>query len=69
MTIEQIKVLGEIIRSIVQTVKECPDGAPAGPMYAALMSQGCTLSQFESLMGGLVRAGKLRKSGDLYFAI
>jgi hypothetical protein len=42
-------------------------GAPGGVIYAALMGQGCTLSQFESLMAGLVRAGKLRRDGDLYF--
>ena len=43
------------------------NGAPAGPIYAALMTQGCTLEQFNALMSGLVRAGKLRQDGDLYF--
>ena len=45
----------------------CALGAPGGVIYAALMGQDCTLSQFKSLMVGLVRAGKLRRDGDLYF--
>jgi hypothetical protein len=43
------------------------EGAPAGPIYAALMAQGCTLEQFEQLMGVLVETGRLRKQGHLYF--
>jgi len=42
-------------------------GTPAGTLYAALMTQGCTLEQFDRLMGGLVDIGKLEKRGDLYF--
>ncbi len=36
-------------------------------MYAALMSQGCTLNQFESIMGALVRLGRVEKRGECYF--
>jgi hypothetical protein len=69
MTIEQAKALRMICDAVVDSVKAAgPLGAPAGTLYAALMTHGATLSQFESLMGGLVRAGKLRKQGDLYFA-
>lgn len=46
-----------------------PQGAPAGPMYAACMSLGMTLSQFERLMDLLVAAGKVRKTNQLYFAM
>jgi len=42
-------------------------GAPVGSLYAALMVHGFTLSQFETLMDALVRIGKLRRSGHLYF--
>jgi hypothetical protein len=34
----------------------------------ALMKAGLTLSQFHEIMGALVSLGKLRQSGDLYFA-
>ena len=43
-------------------------GAPGGHLYAALMVHGFTLNQFENLMDALVRIGKLRRSGNLYFA-
>jgi hypothetical protein len=68
MTLQQAAALKAIVDVITETVKEVgPQGAPAGPMYAAMMSHGCTLNQFESLMGALVRLGKLRQEGNLYF--
>ena len=67
MNEQQLKALKQILDAILEAVAACPMGAPAGPMYASLMSQVCTLNQFESIMGGLVRAGKLRQQGDLYF--
>ena len=67
MTRDQIMAVREVARAILDTVKEAgPCGAPGGVMYAALMGAGCSLSQFESIMGTLVRAGKLRKDGDCY---
>ncbi len=67
MTTEQIKAVREIAGAIIDTVKASePIGAPGGVMYAALMAHGCTLQQFEGIMGGLVRANLLRKSGDCY---
>lgn len=63
------KALVAIIESIVETVNESPDGAPAGVMYAALMHYGCSHSQFESLMGALVRKGRIRQEGHLYFPV
>lgn len=43
-------------------------GAPGGVLYAALMGQGCTLQQFNGIMRILVASGRVRQSGDLYFA-
>lgn len=40
-------------------------GAPAGVMYSAVCDK-ISLAQFNQIMGGLVGAGKVRKSGDLY---
>lgn len=44
-----------------------PTGAPAGVIYAGLMPAGCTLRQFNSIMAGMERAGRVRREGDLYF--
>ncbi len=66
---EQYRLVKQVADSIIESVKACgKDGAPGGILYSALMTQGCTIHQFNSLMGGLCAAGKLRKSGDLYFA-
>ncbi len=67
MTNEQILALRQIAAAIIAAVRAAgPLGAPGGVMYAALMAQGCTLNQFEQIMGGMVRAGKLTKRGDCY---
>jgi len=57
----------EIARAIVESVKAAGElGAPAGNLYAALMTVGCTEAQFERIMGGLCRAGVLIKTGHIY---
>ncbi len=67
MTNEQITALRQLADAIIEAVKAAgPLGAPGGVMYAALMAQGCTLHQFEQIMSGMVRAGKLTKRGDCY---
>lgn len=56
-------------QAIIDAVKAGGDlGAPGGVLYAALLDQ-LTLEQFESLMRGIVGAGCLRKSGELYFFV
>jgi hypothetical protein len=42
-------------------------GTPSGTIYAMLMSAGCSLEQFEQIMGALVAAGKVVKRGHVYF--
>jgi hypothetical protein len=67
MSEEQIKAVRRVATAIVETVRESePLGAPGGILYAALMGHGCTLQQFEGIMGGLVRARMLSKHGDCY---
>ena len=66
MTDQQITALRQIAGAIIETCKESPLGAPGGHIYAALMTKGCTLNQYEQIMAGLVRAGKLEKLGDCY---
>jgi hypothetical protein len=56
-----------IATAIVETVAEVePRGAPGGILYAALSSQGMTLSQFQSIMNALVAAKRLRREGQVY---
>ena len=38
-----------VLAAVLETVAASPDGAPAGPMYAALMSV-CTLEEFNGLL-------------------
>jgi hypothetical protein len=67
MTNEQIRLVRMIADGIVDTVREAgPLGAPSGPMYLAMQEQGCTLSQYQSIMGALVRAGRLVQDGHVY---
>jgi hypothetical protein len=65
MTLLPSQVLS-IANALYDTVRDSPDGAPAGPMYAAVMGI-ISLNQFESIMGALVRDGYIRKSGHVYF--
>ncbi len=61
--------LTEILSALVDSIKVAGSlGAPAGTLYAALMAHGCTLAQFQSLMSILVQSGRVRQSGNLYFA-
>ena len=65
MTPQQIQAVRAVARSIVEAVREVGT-APAGPMYAALMGQGCTLNQFQQIMGQLTRAGFLTHDADAH---
>jgi len=66
----QQKAVVAVIAAVFDTIKEVgPQGAPEGPLYAALMGHGCTLSQFQSIVGILVRAGKVRQSGHVLYAV
>jgi hypothetical protein len=66
-TEQQLQLLRMVATAIIQTVRDAgPLGAPGGVIFAALSAQGCTLSQYQSLISGLVQAGKLARDGDLY---
>ena len=68
MTATEAQALKAIAGIIVETVNETPEGAPGGTLYAALMTIGISLEQFEQIMAALVNLGLVRKSGQLYFA-
>lgn len=69
-TQQTVNALRAVVSATIDSIREAgPTGAPAGVIYAALMAYGCNLNQFESLISALERAGKIRRSGDLLFAI
>jgi hypothetical protein len=67
MTSQQIAAIRAVCDAIVDAVQAAgPLGAPGGVIYAALMAHGVSLDQYNQLMSGLVRVGKLTRDGDLY---
>jgi hypothetical protein len=67
LTQDQRAAMLTVMRAVIDTVREAgPMGAPGGHIYAALMTQGASLQQYESLMSALVRTGKLARRGQCY---
>ena len=67
---DKVEAMASLYAIIVEAVKDMgPMGAPSGPMYAALMTTGMTLDQYQTIMDGLVAAGKLKRRGHVYFAV
>ncbi len=56
-----------VANAVIETVNEQPNGAPAGPMYAAFMAQGMSLDMFEQITGTLVTLGKIKRRGDCFY--
>lgn len=70
VTANDLLAFVQLCEAVIDAVKEMgPQGAPAGPLYAAVMTVGMSLEQFERLMDTIVRSGRLRKSGHLYFYV
>ena len=57
------KAAVEILRSVAETIREAKR-VPAGTVYFALMTQGCTMQQYEQIEGLLIRSGVVRKAND-----
>jgi hypothetical protein len=69
MTIEQLNHMRAILSAVTEAVAAGGSlGAPAGILYATLMTKGCTLSNFQAIMSALVQTGKITQQGDLYFS-
>lgn len=65
----QQAALVRAIQAVHETIVECGDaGAPDGVIYAALMTQGCSLEQWERIRDLLVGSGLVEKRGNLLFA-
>ena len=58
------KTLLMVVKAVSETIREVGE-TPAGTLYAALMQQGCTLQQFDSLIDILVRTKMVVRSGNM----
>jgi hypothetical protein len=68
LTTSQIAAAQRIGLHILDAIDEAGElGAPSGVMYAALMAQGCSLQQYQSIMAPLERRGFVTVDGDCYF--
>jgi hypothetical protein len=68
LTPAQAAALKVAVDAVMEGVKAAgPHGAPGGVIYAAMMAHGASFNQYTGLMGAMVRAGKLTKTGELYF--
>lgn len=68
-TPEQIQAIRAIANVLLETVQEMGEqGAPSGPMYAAVMHR-LSLDQYTHFMDGLVKAGHLRQDGHVYYFV
>ncbi len=65
MTPDQIKTVQALARAIIEAVHEA-GVAPAGAIYAALMAQGASKNQFDSLMAGAVKGGLLTHDAEAH---
>jgi hypothetical protein len=74
---EQAQVARTALRAmadaIVETIEQVNEsnslGVPAGVLYAAMSSHGCSLEMFTLMIDSLVDAGRLERKGHLLFAI
>lgn len=49
----QAQMIRLVTRLIYETVREQPCGVPAGVIYAALQTQGCTKDQFDTFIDNM----------------
>jgi|JI8StandDraft_2_1071088.scaffolds.fasta_scaffold48915_2 hypothetical protein len=62
---QQIQAVQRIVLVMLETIHESADGAPEGVLFAALQTQGCSLSQFQSLLQPLVARKYVTKEDHL----
>lgn len=65
----QIQAMRKILDGVVEAVKTSQAGTPEGFIYAYLTTHGCSLEQYQAIIGALCKTGKIRKEGHLLFAI
>jgi hypothetical protein len=62
--------LAAIMDALLDAIETGGDqGVPAGTLYAAMMTFGCSLSMFNNLMDALIAEGCISKSNNLCYFI
>ena len=65
-----MSIVKQIMLAILDTIKETGDaGTPLGPLYAALMTTGMDLDQFNGFISGMTDAGFIRVSNHVAYFI
>lgn len=65
LTPEQQEAIRTVGDAIVEAAEATEFGAPSGVVYAALMSVGIRLAQYQSLLAILEKQGRIVIDGDL----
>ena len=66
---EALRAISDAIADTIEQINESNNfGVPAGVLYAALSSHGCTLELFTLMIDKLVDSGRLERKGNLLFA-
>src|SRR4051812_33810970 len=64
-----LRIAAVVARAVYQTVAETQGegseglGVPSSPVYLAMAEHGCTLNQFEAIVGALEMAGAIKRTG------
>ena len=68
MTDIQHRAAALVVQAIVETIEECPEGAPLGIIYAALMGM-VSYNSFSNVISSLVQAGVIRISNNVAYPV
>ena len=62
--------LMQLAKATITSIKEAGElGVPGGTLYAAMMTQGASLEQFERFMSLVLASGEVVKRGQLYVGV
>ncbi len=65
---QTLSAVKKILNAFIETISEAgTQGAPIGPMYAAVMDK-MTLQTFNAVIDALVQTGKIKRTGDVLFS-
>lgn len=66
---EALRAISDAIVDTIAQINESNNfGIPAGVLYAAMSSHGCSLEMFTLIIDRLVDVGRLERRGNLLFA-
>ena len=54
----------KVIQAVAETIREV-GSCPAGMVYAALMTKGCSLPAFEKIIDVLVNSGVVKRNNNM----